>query len=218
MTNLVLRPYYFNKRFASLCCALFCLSLVTACSTSRAVVTTAPPVEEYQVPEYRIGTGDQLQINVWKNLDVSGPALVRPDGRISIALIGDVSAIGRTTTELSELVSKRLAAFIRLPQVSVEVTQPANSDYQTVVRITGAVGAPTAIPYRIGMTVMDLALAAGGLTEFSSGNKSLLYRKNSDGTTTIYGLKIADIFRQGKLTTNYELRPSDVIVVPERRF
>lgn len=218
MANRKLRPHYFNIRLASLSCALLCLCWVTACVAPRDVVNTPPPAEEYKVPEYRIGTGDQLQINVWKNLDVSGPALVRPDGRISIALIGDVSAIGKTTTELSELVSERLGAFIRLPQVSVEVTQPANSDYQTVVRITGAVGAPTAIPYRIGMTVMDLALAAGGLTEFSSGNKSLLYRKNSDGTTTIYALKIADIFRQGKLTTNYELRPSDVIVVPERRF
>lgn len=192
--------------------------LLSACAGAPDVIRTPPPEEAYVAPEYQIGAGDQLQVNVWKNEEVSGPALVRPDGRISIPLIGDVSAIGKTTTELSELISEELNSYIRLPQVSVVVTQPASADFQTLVRITGAVRAPTAIPYRIGMTVMDVVLAAGGTTEFARGNKALLYRKASDGGTSVYGLKLGDIFRKGDLQTNYELRPSDVIVVPEQAF
>jgi len=144
--------------------------------------------------------------------------LVRPDGRISIALIGDVLAVGLTTTELTSNIAEKLGSYIRSPQVSVEVTQPASADYQMLVRITGAVANPTAVPFRFGMTVMDLVMAAGGASEFGRGNKSLLYRKTQDDAVDVYRLKIDDIFQKGDLSTNYELRPADVIVVPERLF
>ena len=196
---------------------LICV-LLGACGGSQNVINTAPPVEDYVAPEYKIGVGDSLAVNVWKNLEVSGPALVRPDGRISIALIGDVIAVGQTTAQLSKKIADKLTAYIRLPQVSVVVTQPANADFNSLVRITGSVAAPTAVPYQIGMTVMDLVLAGGGTTEFAKANKSLLYRKDSEGDTKVYALRLGDIFRKGDLKTNYELRPSDVIVVPERAF
>ena len=159
-----------------------------------------------------------MQINVWKNAELSGPALVRPDGMISIPLIGDVQAASKTTDELAGLVTEKLATFIRSPQVAVIVNTPASADFQRRVRVTGAVNSPTTIPYRNGMTVMDLVLSGGGLNDFASGNKAVLHRKSNDGQRVAYAIKLKDIFSKGDLNTNYELQPSDVITVPERRF
>ncbi len=193
-------------------------AMLVGCGSTQSVVDQAPPVEEYKAPQYKIGAGDTLQINVWKNDELSGPALVRPDGMISIPLIGDIRAIEMTTDELASVIASKLTKYIRTPQVAVIVENPASADFQRRVRVTGAVNSPSTLPYRDGMTVMDLVLSAGGLNEFAAGNRAVLHRKNSEGQTVSYALKLNDIFSRGDLRTNYPLRPSDVITVPERRF
>lgn len=195
--------------------ALLLLAFVAGCGTTA---VDAPPTSENRIAdEYRIGVGDSLRISVWRNEELSGEVPVRPDGKISLALVGDVTAAGETTTALSNELAARLNDYIKSPQVTVIVTNPSSSDFQRRVRITGAIGSPQSIAYRDGMTVLDLVLMAGGLTEFASGNKAKLYRK-LDGKVEVFPVHLNDLIEKGELQTNYPLQPSDIVTVPERAF
>ncbi|MEM8497270.1 MAG: XrtA/PEP-CTERM system exopolysaccharide export protein [Pseudomonadota bacterium] len=175
------------------------------------------PVEgfNYSEEEYLIGVGDQLDISVWRNPDLSAKAPVRPDGRISAPLVGDIEAAGLTPETLAEVVSEKLSQYIRNPKVTVVVTNPSSSDYQQRVRITGAVEDPVSLPFRDGMTVLDIVLEAGGTTQFAVPNKTKLFRK-VNGETKVYPIYLDDILKKGRVSTNYPLSPSDIITVPER--
>lgn len=164
---------------------------------------------------YTIGVGDELRVNVWKNPELSVEVPVRPDGKISVPLIGDVRAAGRTAPELADELSDSLKNYIRSPQVTVIVANAGSVDFQRRVRITGAVEEPISIPYRDGMTVLDLVLEAGGPTEFAAPNRAKLYRK-VDGEMKVYSIYLDDLLLQGELESNYRLAPSDIITVPER--
>lgn len=167
--------------------------------------------------EYRIGNGDALQINVWKNPELSVAVPVRPDGKISLPLVGDITASGETAQQLGANIASKLNSFIRNPQVTVIVTNPSSADFQRRIRVTGAVNQPISVPYREGMTILDLVLEAGGLTEFASANKAKLYRKEGD-SVKVYPVYLNDILNKGKLVTNYQLVPSDIVTIPERAF
>lgn len=190
--------------------------LISACSGPKNI---APPVSENSgiLEEYRIGVGDSLDINVWRNPELSVSVPVRPDGKISMPLIGDIAAAHLTTRELSDDIVKGLTNYVRSPQVTVIVTNPSSSDFQRRVRITGAVNNPQSIPYREGMTVLDLVLLAGGTNEFASGNNAKLYRK-IDGSVNVYPVRLNDLVNKGDVRTNYPLQPSDIVTVPERAF
>lgn len=190
--------------------------LISACSGTKNI---APPASENSgvLEEYRIGVGDALDINVWRNPELSVSVPVRPDGKISMPLIGDIAAANLTTTELSDSIVKGLTNYVRSPQVTVIVTNPSSSDFQRRVRITGAVNNPQSIPYREGMTVLDLVLLAGGTNEFASGNGAKLYRK-INGTVKVYPIRLNDLVNKGDVSTNYPLQPSDIVTVPERSF
>lgn len=181
---------------------------------SRDAPVFAPPTETV----YRIGESDAIDVAVWKNDELSVNVTVRPDGMITMPLIGDVVARDKTTEELADDITKALSDYVRTPQVTVVVTNPASADFRNRVRVTGAVNSPVSTAYRDGMTVMDLVLAAGGLTEFAAPNKALLYRKNEQGVVTAYAVLLKDILDKGKLETNYRLQPSDIVTVPERTF
>lgn len=188
-----------------------------ACSGPR--VSDEEPVFTYSDSGvYRVGVSDRLNIDVWKNPELTTGVVVRPDGMISLPLIGDVMASGKSTDELRESVTEALKDYVRSPRVTVIVLDPASAAFRNRVRITGAVNNPSTIPYRDSMTVIDIVLEAGGLTEFASPNRALLYRKNSDGVETAYSIRLRDILNKGKLKTNYTLQPADVITVPERNF
>lgn len=190
--------------------------LLAACSGSKKV--TPPPVTDQGVlSEYRIGVGDALQINVWRNPELSTSVPVRPDGKISLPLVGDIMAANLTTEQLSANLVAGLTNYVRSPQVTVIVANPSSSDFQRRVRITGAVHSPQSIPYREGMTVLDLVLLAGGPNEFASANKAKLYRK-VDNETKVYPIYLDDLIEKGKVDTNYHLQPSDIVSVPERSF
>lgn len=190
--------------------------LLGACSSTKNVAP--PPVADTgATEEYRIGVGDALDINVWRNPELSVSVPVRPDGKISMPLIGDIVAANLTTKELSDGIVTNLTNYVRSPQVTVIVTNPSSSDFQRRVRITGAVNNPQSIPYRDGMTVLDLVLLAGGANEFASGNKARLYRK-INGQIKVYPIRLNDLVNKGDVRTNYPLQPSDIVTVPERSF
>ncbi len=193
------------------------LFFLGACSNSG-VVNEMPPLSEGNVlGEYKIGVGDELRVNVWKNEELSMSVPVRPDGKISLPLVGDINAQGVSANQLAENITTGLKTYIRSPQVNVIVTSAGSVDYLLRVRVTGAVSNPRSIPHKDGMTVLDLVLEAGGPTEYASTNNAKLYRK-VDGEVKVYAIKLHDILNKGKLSTNYTLAPSDIVTVPERLF
>lgn len=169
------------------------------------------------VNAYRIGVDDSISINVWKNPELSVIVPVRPDGKISMPLIGDVQAAGYTPEEVSIIIKKRLQNYIRDPNVTLMVSELQSHAYLTRVRVTGAVENQSSLNYRQGMTVLDAVLEAGGVNNFAAPDKTKLYRKIS-GKTRVISIYLGDILYKGKLSTNIELRPGDIITVPERLF
>lgn len=166
---------------------------------------------------YRIGADDRLQVNVWRNPDLSVTVPVRPDGMISVPLVGDVQAGGLTPEQVANAIRGRLAAFIREPSVTVIVVDLRSHEFLSRIRVTGAVRTPKSIAYRQGMTVLDAVLEAGGVNEFAAPNRTRLYRRDK-GKPEILDVELGDILNKGKLETNAFLIPGDVITVPERYF
>ncbi|WP_019613729.1 XrtA/PEP-CTERM system exopolysaccharide export protein [Psychromonas ossibalaenae] len=191
---------------------LLSVTILASCATS-----IETPEQAVDVPEYTIGTGDQLFINVWQNPDLSMTVPVRPDGKISVPLVGDATAVDLSAEDLAAVLTKQLEKFIRQPKVTVIVISAESAEFLSRVRITGAVQLPQSIPYRRGMTILDLVLQAGSLTAFADGDSALLYRKTKDGTKR-YSIQIDKIIKKGDISTNYELQPSDILIVPESIF
>ena len=177
---------------------------------------TAQPLASFE-GNYRIGVDDRVQIVVWRNPELSVTAPVRPDGKISVPIIGDVEAGGRTPSEVAEIIKKRLSEYIRDPNVAVILTELRSHEFLSRVRVTGAVRTPRSITHRQGMTVLDAVLEAGGVNDFASPNRTKLYRKVKD-KTVVFEVDLGDILKKGRLETNYPLRPGDVVTVPERLF
>ncbi len=189
-----------------------CLFLVAATADAQEVPS---PVTASPVDAYKIGVDDIVQVTVWRNPELGITVPVRPDGMISVPLIGDVAAGGLTPTQVAESIQEQLGAYVRDPQVAVILTDLRSHEYLSRVRVTGAVRQPVSIPYRPGMTVLDAVLAAGGVTEFAAPGRSNLYRKKG-GVTTQYSVKLDRILNRGDLSTNFDVAPGDVITIPER--
>lgn len=190
--------------------------LLAACAGGGSRTAGAPPAAtDAAVDTYLIGVDDVVQVSVWRNPDLGITVPVRPDGMISVPLIGDVVAGGRTPTQVGTDIQTKLATYVRDPQVAVILTELRSHEYLSRVRVTGAVRQPVSIPFRQGMTVLDAVLAAGGLTEFAAPDRSALYRKNGEGSRS-YGVRLDRILDHGDLTTNFKVAPGDVITVPER--
>ena len=196
--------------------AVFLLSVLLAgCASTGYSTAGAPPDGDPVVDAYRIGVDDMVQVSVWGSPELGVTAPVRPDGMISVPLLGDVQAGGRTPAEVSADIQARLAEYVKSPQVAVILTELRSHEYLSRVRVTGAVRQPVSIPYRQGMTVLDAVLAAGGVTEFAAPNRSSLYRRSGDGTAS-YQVDLQEILNNGDLTTNFNVAPGDVITVSER--
>jgi polysaccharide export outer membrane protein len=177
----------------------------------------SPVPESVNAGEYRIGVDDRVQVSVWRNPELTVTAPVRPDGKITVPIIGDVQAGGRTPDEVAQSIKEQLSAYIREPNVAVIITELRSHEFLTRVRVTGAVRTPRSIPHRQGMTVLDAVLEAGGLTEFASPNRAKLFRKTKQ-KTEVFQIDLGDILTKGRLETNLLLAPGDVITVPERLF
>lgn len=200
---------------------LTALIMVSACSEKNVISADSDFLTAHNadkiIKEYRVGIDDVIDINVWRNPELSVSVPVRPDGKISMPLIGDVVAAGLTPEQVSASIKSRLKNFVRDPNVTVIIKELRSHEYLTLVRVTGAVNTPLSLNYRQGITVLDAVLAAGGLSDYAAPDKTKLYRV-IDGKTHIIYIRLDDILNKGKLKTNIELRPKDIIAVPERIF
>ena len=196
------------------------LALWAGSVPARAQAVTRPEpaaaASEKTAKNYVIGPGDVLDIFVWQNPDLSQKAVpVRPDGRISTPLISNIMAAGKTPTELAQAMDKVLSQYIRTPRVTVIVEQALSVFSQ--VQVIGQVVHPESIPYHEGMTVLDVVLAAGGLTPYAAGNDAKLERK-VDGKVETLHVRLASLLNKGDLSQNLRVKPGDVLVVPESLF
>ena len=178
---------------------------------------TAPAAKAAKVSkDYLIGPGDVLDIYVWQNPDLSQKSVpVRPDGRISTPLISNIRAAGRTPSQLSHAMDKALSKYVRSPRVTVIVHTALSVLSQ--VQVIGQVVHPESIPYYNGMTVLDVVLAAGGLTPYAAGNDAKLERK-VDGKVKTVPIRLSSLLNGGDLSQNLKVKPGDVLVVPESWF
>ncbi|WP_379921238.1 XrtA/PEP-CTERM system exopolysaccharide export protein [Erythrobacter sp. R86502] len=195
--------------------------LLASCTTAGTELPPASYGDGSVAPseEYTIGPLDEITIHVWRNPELSADKVrVRPDGRLTIPLVQDIPAVGKTATELQDYIAGELAKYIEQPIVSVIVNTP-EGNFTQQVRIIGATPQPSSLPFRANMTVLDAMIAVGGLGEFAAGNRAKLIRLNNEnGTQTEYRLRLSDLIRKGDSTANVMLKPGDTIIIPESRF
>lgn len=195
--------------------------LVSGCASISGITDEkekgASQFASYVEGDYRIGVDDVLQITVWRNPELSVTVPVRPDGKISAPLIGDVQAGGNTPMQVAAIIKDKLSTYIREPNVAVILTQLRSHEFLSRVRVTGAVRTPRSMPYRQGMTVLDVVLEAGGINDFAVPNRTKVYRRLK-AKIEIIDVDLGDILNKGKLETNVEIRPGDVVTIPERLF
>jgi polysaccharide export outer membrane protein len=191
------------------------LILVAAC-TGQAELAPASIADSGPTARYRIGPGDTLKVFVWGNPGLSDEVPVRPDGGVSIPLLEDVEAADKTPTELGREIEERLSAFVADPLVTVIVTEFVGP-FSEQVRVVGEAVEPRAIPYRDDMTILDLMIEVGGLTEFAAGNRSTLVRIGEGGEQQ-YRVRLDDLVRDGDISANVAMRPGDVVIIPETFF
>lgn len=190
------------------------LILVVGCSSTQSKLL---PVSTTQTTtNYVIGPGDQLEIFVWRNPDLSSNVIVRPDGRISSPLIDDLAVAGLTPLDMSRLVEKRLSTYIRTPQVSVMVSG-FNSTIGQQIRVIGNATNPMTIAYRDGMTLLDVMIEVQGLSEFADGDNAQLIRKEK-GVSKQYTVELDSLIRGGDISRNRAVLPGDTIIIPESWF
>jgi polysaccharide biosynthesis/export protein len=167
-------------------------------------------------PEYIIGPGDTLQVFVWRSAELTVSVPVRPDGRFSMPLLQDVQAAGKSPSQVADEVKQGLTDFVRDPMVTV-IVQTIQGAGGGKVSVIGEAATPKAITYRAGLTLLDVMIEVGGLTQFANGNDARLVRV-VNGKPKEFRLRVADLVKDGDTTANVELAPGDVIRIPERWF
>ena len=167
--------------------------------------------------EYRLGPLEQIQIFVWRAPELSTNVTIRPDGKISIPLIEDLQAAGKTPTELAREIEKILSAYVKKPLVTV-IIGGFTGALEQQVRVIGQSEKPQAIPYRSGMTVLDVMISVGGLKEFADGNNATLTRSKGTKKERIYSINLDDLIRKGNIEADVPVQPGDVIIIPESQF
>jgi len=171
------------------------------------------PVPPVLSAEYLIGPGDTLNIVVWENTELSVTVPVRPDGRVSIPLIDDMQASGKTPTQLGNDMEELLAEYLRTPEVSVIVIGQGSANQ---IKVVGEVVSPQSLSYRSDLTILDVVVAVGGMTDFAARNRASLVRPTVTGQVEC-GLRLGDLM-EGDMSQNVKVYPGDVLVVPETRF
>lgn len=175
----------------------------------------APATVESADYRYVIGALDTINIIVWRNPDLSQTVQVRPDGRISTPLVDDLQAAGRNPQDLAREIEKELAKFIREPVVTVVVTS-FQGPYSEQIRIIGEAARPQSLPFRQNMTLLDVMILVGGLTDFADGNGAVLVRGAEAGKQ--YSVRLRDLVKRGDISANVQVRPGDVLIIPQSWF
>jgi polysaccharide biosynthesis/export protein len=176
----------------------------------------APPASSLPSSEYIIGPGDKLNIFVWRNPELTINVEVRPDGRLSIPLVNDVVAIGKTPTQLGGELEQRLAKYIKEPVVTV-IAEGFVGPFNEQVRVIGEAAQPRALPFRTDMTVLDAMIEVGGLTRYAAGNDAVIVR-TVDGRQATYSVHLDDLIKDGDVSSNVALQPGDILIIPQRWF
>ena len=176
----------------------------------------APPEDSAPLHDYLIGPGDSVNILVWRNPEVSLTVAVRPDGKITTPLVEDLAASGKTSTQLARDIEQALSKYIQQPVVTVIVTN-FSGPYAEQIRVIGEAAKPQALPYRQGMSLMDVLIAVGGITDFAAGNKASVIRMREGGQRQLR-VRLDDLLRDGDISANIMMRPGDVLLIPESFF
>ena len=203
----------FNKFAVVLGCTAM-LGL-TGCETfgPPAESLKAQPASDY---EYIIGPGDQLNVFVWRQPELSQAIPVRPDGKISVPLVEDLQASGKTATELAREIEEVLSQYVKEPLATV-IVQGFVGEYSEQIRVVGEAAEPRALPYRRDMTILDVMIAVGGLTEFADGNQARLVRRTGSGELQAQ-VRLDDLLRDGDISANVAVAPGDIVIIPEAWF
>ncbi len=189
------------------------VSALVACSTPN--LPPAPAAAHTADYNYVIGAGDSLNIIVWRNPELSMSVPVRPDGKVAAPLVDELLAQGKTPPELARDVEKKLATFVRDPIVTVLVTGFVGP-YSEQIRVVGEAARPLFLPYKLKMTLLDVMIAAGGLTDFADGNRAIIQRTSDGGKQ--YSVRLKDLIKRGDISANVEMRPGDILIIPQSLF
>ena len=193
--------------------ALFALTCLAIGLVGCATIHPLAPMDARSADDlYKVGPLDSLNIVVWRNPDLSGTVSVRPDGRISTPLVQDLLAAGKSPADIAKEVEKALSKYVRDPNVTVLVTS-FQGTFDEQIRIVGEATKPQAIAYRQNMTLLDVMIQVGGLTDFADGNSAVLVRKD-----TSYTVRLKDLLKRGDISANAAVAPGDVIIVPQTWF
>ena len=189
------------------------LLALTGCATPD----FPPAPRDAATPDYKyvIGPLDTVNIIVWRNPELSMSVPVRPDGRLTTPLVEDLPALGKDSTTLARDIEKALAKYIRDPVVTVIVTE-FQGPYDQTIRVIGEAAKPATLAYRQNMTVLDVMIAVGGLTDFANGNAATILRTAEGGK--IYGVKLRDLVKRGDFSANVDVKPGDILIIPQSWF
>ena len=205
-------------KFSARWCRIFS-ALILACTALPGCKSSFPPApsspEGGSRFDYIVGAGDTLNINVWRNPELSMTVPVRPDGKITTPLVEDIPATGQTPTQLARAIEKALAKYIQDPVVTVIVTV-FQGPLEQQIRVVGQAAKPAALPYRERMTLLDIMIAVGGITEFADGNKATILRLGEKPQQ--FSVRLDDLVKYGDVSANVEMRPGDVLIIPESFF
>ena len=196
---------------------VFVFGLSNCANTQPNLLAKSESTHGVLVKSYKIAVGDNVTINVWKNPALSLSEPVRPDGKISLPLAGDVMAAGHTPEELAAIIEKRLSNYVKTPNVTIILNKLGRHEFLSRIRVTGSVASNVSMQYNEGMTVLDAVLEAGSVDLYADANNTKVHRRTKKGSVS-YDIRLKDIMEEGDMTTNIILMPGDVVTVPESSF
>ena len=210
------RTYATLLHCARICAAFVFIGALSACS-SLGINNLPPAPARAQTSDYSyvIGAGDNVNIIVWRNPELSLSVPVRPDGKVAAPLVDELVAQGKTPPELARDIEKRLATYVRDPVVTVIVTGFVGP-YSEQIRVVGEAARPQFLPYKQQMTLLDVMIAVGGLTDFADGNRAIIQR-SAEGNKQ-YSVRLKDLIKRGDISANVEMRPGDILIIPQSLF
>jgi polysaccharide export outer membrane protein len=210
--SIPLRPF---ERLCFLLALVGCVALSACASLQGGNLPPAPVTADNGDYSYLIGAGDNLNIIVWRNPELSMSVPVRPDGKVSAPLVEEIVAQGKTPTQLARDVEKKLGVYVRDPIVTVIVTG-FTGPYSEQIRVVGEASRPQFLPYKQKMTLLDVMIVVGGLTDFADGNRAIIQR-SAEGNKQ-YAVRLKDLIKRGDTSANVEMRPGDILIIPQSLF
>jgi len=206
---------HWSSRFLTLAFGLAVLGALVACAGPASNLPPAPAQAAIDNYSYVIGPGDGLNVLVARNPELSMAVTVRPDGKISAPLVDEMLAQGKTSVQLARELEQRLSKYVRDPVVTVVVSNVVGS-YSEQVRVVGEAARPQFLPYRQKMTLLDVMIAVGGLTDFAAGNRAIILRTTENNKQ--YSVRLKDLLKNGDISANVEMRPGDILIIPQSLF